>query len=75
MYAQGTDLQPLFGTKIKIDVDGFAVNDPVSLRIIIKKCNIYIYVYIYYIVFLYLLLYSYLNIYLLLYLYLFIEGH
>ncbi|CDJ48969.1 hypothetical protein, conserved [Eimeria brunetti] len=34
---EGTDLQPLFGTKIKIDVDGFPVNDPVSLRILIKK--------------------------------------
>lgn len=35
---EGADLQPLFGTKIKIDVDGFPVNDPVCLRIVIKKC-------------------------------------
>lgn len=35
---EGKDLQSLFGSKIKIDIEVFAVNDPVTLRVIVKKC-------------------------------------
>lgn len=34
---EGTDLQPLFGSKIRIDVDGFVKHDPVLLRVTVKK--------------------------------------
>lgn len=32
-------MQPLFGTKIRIDIDALIVHDPVVLRVIIKKCR------------------------------------
>ncbi|KAL8429387.1 hypothetical protein Efla_001225 [Eimeria flavescens] len=34
---EGEDFQPLFGTKIKIDVDGYLVHDPVVVRLLVKK--------------------------------------
>ncbi|KAL8442198.1 hypothetical protein Emed_007396 [Eimeria media] len=34
---EGTDFQPLFGPRIKIDIDGYLVHDPVVVRLFVKK--------------------------------------
>ncbi|OEH74235.1 hypothetical protein cyc_01900 [Cyclospora cayetanensis] len=34
----GKEIQPLFGTRIKIDIDGYLMHEPVILRIAVKKC-------------------------------------
>ncbi|KAL8455896.1 hypothetical protein Emag_000270 [Eimeria magna] len=34
---EGPDFQPLFGTRIRIDIDGYLVHDPMVLRLFVKK--------------------------------------
>ncbi|KAL8275578.1 hypothetical protein Esti_000529 [Eimeria stiedai] len=34
---EGPDFQPLFGTRIRIDIDGYLVHDPVVVRLFVKK--------------------------------------